>query len=979
MAKLYCVPLGHSPRSLFFDQLQSVGYDKGVLVLPSRVLMKKAEREANVRIIDIDYLATTILYDNGYINLRQINRRSQELVIKDLVKHLANGNKLGYFGVLAEKKGFIKALTSLVGQLSRNGYHEDEILNALRDWNRTGNQGQKDWDITQLYGLYRRYLRDNNWFDLEGKYRLAMKVLQEENVKVRWEEICISDFFTFDALQFGFIKALAKRVKVSVGMMYEANKDNIFRAVQKTYDDLLGFCELEKVNYPAKSAPENVRVCEFKDRNFEMEWVLIEVKRLLKNGVPAKDILITFRKLDNYNGLRNLADAYGVPVSIPQSSNLNVQALSELVLLLLEAQSDTRKGAEAYFKILGCGLSRIIFKVDGVVSNAWRKDTYYTSRSQVQEKCKEEFTDANSLELLDDCLAKLPASSTVVEYAAILEEFLKSINLEAELGNLHKNGSIDFVELKACLLSKQLILKCLQSLAEDYKNCGVESEKLSLQDFTFALREAMNDYQVTIADGRTDGVLITEVINAQGLAHKYVFLMGMREGEFPTGNNENWIYNDQERGELQGFGIDMPTTALSYVEDAYFFATITNQAEKSLVLTYYADDQAGASAYVGDALKMYGIKETEVIIEKQPASLGEAFALGKNLDTDWMKVNLEEHVAIATSVDEVRKTATIYNGVLENEEVRANVSKLVGNMFSSSSLEVYAQCPFRFLGERVWKQSEAGEKEEQATPQEEGNVLHKTLERFLGKHLNEKLPKYSFDQLWEELKQDFQDVTNDFVANGKVPQNEMWTADQNRLLNTLKRWLRYEYDMQNKWDFVPYALEWDFSSKNGRPLRMTLDDGRSFSIGGRIDRIDKNGDKLFVTDYKLSSTPGTNDLKNAIDLQMPIYLLSAGKQKDKEIVGGGYLSLKYTKRSPNLKLDDGQKIPFATKSADVFVGAEDKWKAFKDFSEMVLRDYVQGIYDGNFNIELRKKCSDYCPFKDICRKGNNKQGGEGDE
>jgi hypothetical protein len=91
------------------------------------------------------------------------------------------------------------------------------------------------------------------------------------------------------------------------------------------------------------------------------------------------------------------------------------------------------------------------------------------------------------------------------------------------------------------------------------------------------------------------------------------------------------------------------------------------------------------------------------------------------------------------------------------------------------------------------------------------------------------------------------------------------------------------------------------------------------------------------------------------------------------------LSLKYTKRSPNLKLDDGQKIPFATKSADVFVGAEDKWKAFKDFSEMVLRDYVQGIYDGNFNIELRKKCSDYCPFKDICRKGNNKQGGEGDE
>ena len=34
MANLDCVPLGHSPRSLFYEKLQSVGYDKGVLVYP---------------------------------------------------------------------------------------------------------------------------------------------------------------------------------------------------------------------------------------------------------------------------------------------------------------------------------------------------------------------------------------------------------------------------------------------------------------------------------------------------------------------------------------------------------------------------------------------------------------------------------------------------------------------------------------------------------------------------------------------------------------------------------------------------------------------------------------------------------------------------------------------------------------------------------------------------------------------------------
>ena len=83
MANLYCVPLGHSRRSLFYEKFQNVGYDKGVLVLPSRLLMHQAEREANIRTIDIDFLANTILRDNGYLDLEQINRRSQELVIKE--------------------------------------------------------------------------------------------------------------------------------------------------------------------------------------------------------------------------------------------------------------------------------------------------------------------------------------------------------------------------------------------------------------------------------------------------------------------------------------------------------------------------------------------------------------------------------------------------------------------------------------------------------------------------------------------------------------------------------------------------------------------------------------------------------------------------------------------------------------------------------------------------------------------------------
>ena len=282
------------------------------------------------------------------------------------------------------------------------------------------------------------------------------------------------------------------------------------------------------------------------------------------------------------------------------------------------------------------------------------------------------------------------------------------------------------------------------------------------------------------------------------------------------------------------------------------------------------------------------------------------------------------------------------------------------------------------MGERVWKQKEFVEKEELAAPADEGSLLHATLAKFLGKHLQEKLLKYEFSLLWEELQKDFQEVCAEFVDNGTLEENELWEAERNRLLNVLRRWLSYEYELQGQWDFVPCAVEWDFSSKNGKPLRLSLPDGRSFAITGRLDRIDKNGDKVFVTDYKLSTTPAGSDLPAGIDLQLPVYLLAASKLYGKEVAGGGYLSLKNIERKSTVKLDEIE-FPFNKRSTDYFADAEDKWQAFSQFSQQLLQNYVQGIYEGNFDVLPKKNCSPYCPLKDICRVNLLEQGGEADE
>ena len=72
-------------------------------------------------------------------------------------------------------------------------------------------------------------------------------------------------------------------------------------------------------------------------------------------------------------------------------------------------------------------------------------------------------------------------------------------------------------------------------------------------------------------------------------------------------------------------------------------------------------------------------------------------------------------------------------------------------------------------------------------------------------------------------------------------------------MKLLQRWLAFEYADRAEWSgFTPAAVEWDFSSQNGKPYEMQLTSGKSVRLAGRIDRIDSDGESIFITDYKRS-------------------------------------------------------------------------------------------------------------------------------
>ena len=257
--------------------------------------------------------------------------------------------------------------------------------------------------------------------------------------------------------------------------------------------------------------------------------------------------------------------------------------------------------------------------------------------------------------------------------------------------------------------------------------------------------------------------------------------------------------------------------------------------------------------------------------------------------------------------------------------------------------------------------------EEGLTPADEGDLLHQVLAGFTEKHLNAKICELPFAALEQELGAIFDKAAQAALEQGKIVNSFLWQAEAPRLLNMLKRWLRYEYKDQQCWSFAPCAVEWDFSSKNGKPLHLRLSDGTRVSLNGRVDRIDSDGQRVFVTDYKRSYAPSGKDLATGFDVQLPLYILAvAGLYKGaNSVAGGAYFVLKDGERkSFLLEPVDNENI---TDSKRYTKEISQSWSSFQSFAQKLIAGYIENIYAGNFAVAPNKSCSEYCQLKDICR------------
>lgn len=1016
MLELTCVPLGTSAAPAFFKDASNFTYKESILVTATRNLVS-AGRGAGLNTANFDYLANDILRQAQLQTVHKLSRTAQELVVAELIEQLQKQKELPYFANLAQRPGFVKAMTSLLSQLGRSGVTPDEATLALSSWDeREESRREKDREIALLYTAYRNYLQQQHLFDVEGLYRLALSALHRKDFAPCWKHLYFYGFYKYDALQLEIIQALSKVCDVHVALVYEKNRPRIFAAVENTFMALAAMGSVTWWQPDVQKAPalaclaknlrrENltglpspfacdhgeIQLWETLDQESETARVLRAVKARLREGVPGKDIAIIVRSLENYAGFRRLCDAYGIPTVLPQVTQLNSMPLVEYVRAFLNlGQGFGREQSVAVLNFLALPLQVSLLNLAVAPLQKLVKTVYVREASRAWEAARQAEPEAqNEIKWLQEKAAVVPDRGTIAEYVQLTCDFLMELQVAERAGELYKESKINLEAFKSLVLTAAALQEVCRQLTEDAGSSNLEYKKITRAEFLQLLTEKGQSQSLVMEKGCTVGINILAATEVQELQFPYVYLLGLREHEFPSLQTENWLYDDSERSTLRSLGIDLPGSQEGYAEDALFFASACVTATRALVCSYAPDEQAGASPYVDDLVTLFGpeIKTgfLESVTAQEVASLQEyKHFWAEQGNTTLLTTYLSPVFLGAAGVDKLRLEAgqdgSLYGGSLKDVTLLAKVQTQIGNSFSASKLENYLICPFRFLYGYVWRQQEENQAEENIRADVQGSLLHATLEKFMGARLETSLAAVGWDTLVTALDKDFEACCTNFVEQGQIVAAEFWEADQKQLQRILHRWLRQEICYSANWTYRPWKVETNFGAD--RALVISLPE-KKISINGRIDRVDRDGHNYFVTDYKTSTAPQLQEFLKT-NLQLPLYLWAAQaylrlQDPGARVTGGGYFVLKNAERKASVAYVGCEKqFPFKVQTKVQGEALETLVQLQTHLQEVLTQEFAE-IEKGNFAPVPGKYCNRFCPAWDVCRQALLKKAAAGED
>ncbi|TMW73485.1 PD-(D/E)XK nuclease family protein [Alteribacter natronophilus] len=382
----------------------------------------------------------------------------------------------------------------------------------------------------------------------------------------------------------------------------------------------------------------------------------------------------------------------------------------------------------------------------------------------------------------------------------------------------------------------------------------------------------------------------------------YTFMVGMTNQNIPGSQKEDPVLLDEERTRIHP---RMMTSKEQAKREVWKTSSLAVAHEGFTSYSYPVMDLTGnrksAPAYtfiqlfrfINDRPDATG-EETEKAMTGSLAFVSrETSSVSRNgwwLDKLWRKASVTDsdlinerfrHLLEGIKAEQARREPylTPFEGLVEGLTEDLDPLSSTGGIMSSSRLETLAACPYRYFLREILKVEPEEEEEEDRykwlDPATRGTLLHTVFERFYQELYDEgKTPELDGTAEW------LKGIANEEIAKVRKilpPPNEVIAELETReILDACFIFLKVEESFTA--GRKPVHFELAFGFRNEEPVTIPVDDSRSLTVRGKIDRVDLLEDGTYGTvDYKSGKPYGYDDdlyFNGGRKLQHALYALA---------------------------------------------------------------------------------------------------------
>ena len=600
----------------------------------------------------------------------------------------------------------------------------------------------------------------------------------------------------------------------------------------------------------------------------EAEAAALQICELVLGGMRYSDIAVVVRDLDAYRGILDAAlERHGVPYFFSERTDLSSKPIFRLILSALRAtsrnyrQSDVitllktglcgtelRDAAmfEEYVETWHIGGNRFLDEVwnmnpDGLTTDrSPRGDEILEAANRVRRQLMA------PLSLL---AAALRSSRRLEDRCRALYEYLLALDLPVMLANRAKEelalGQVR--EAGESLRLYSTLLDTLTTLCKLLPDC-----ELSIEDFIAALTLVFSNADLGSVPNTQDAVVIGSADTLRVENVRASILLGLCEGEFPRAVSDDGILTDADKEALEEFGVILQSREhLRSSEELFYVYRAMSKPSEFLSLFTHAKQTDGSARTPSLAFNRVAF-----LLDKKPEVIDFAeIRRARDLPT-----NEELQKPLQASPTEGRTVLRL----------------------SQSKIKAFVSCPYSYFSAHSLKLRER--KDSQPNYSNDGTFLHYVFEHFLRESLTPdgklELPSP------EDIEPLADRIIEEYI--GEVCPFPGQSID-NRLLHIYSRLRRLAFKMLHEIlneirmsRFVPSYFEKGIGMQEEDslpPVRLTLENGSSVLLSGKIDRVDiyKEDEKVYfrVVDYKSGMHKfSLDDVRSGMDLQLILYLFA---------------------------------------------------------------------------------------------------------